>query len=105
MLDRLRSLWGILAKGSYRIAALFGVRSFRLTNLLVFQFVEYLLAQSEVVVEKVRDVFIRACNIHHPKKLNIHLKWSAFEETYGNAYLLGDAAEKNLRFLTCIVIF
>lgn len=47
------------------------------------KFIEYLLAQPEVPIEKVREVFQRACTIHHTKKINIHLKWSAFEETYG----------------------
>lgn len=48
-----------------------------------FQFVEYLLSQPEVPVDKVREVFVRACIIHHPKKLSIHLKWASFEESYG----------------------
>lgn len=50
-----------------------------------FQFVEYLLSLPEVPVDKVREVFVRACTIHHPKKLSIHLKWAAFEESYGES--------------------
>ena len=35
-------------------------------------------------VEKIRDVYERACTIHHMKKPNLHLKWSLFEECEGN---------------------
>lgn len=33
---------------------------------------------------KARDVYERACKIHHPDKPNLHLMWSAFEEGQGN---------------------
>jgi pre-mRNA-processing factor 39 len=33
---------------------------------------------------KTRDVFQRACLIHHTDKPSLHLMWSTFEETYGN---------------------
>lgn len=32
-------------------------------------------------VEKIRDVYTRACTVHHPKKPNLHLQWATFEET------------------------
>ncbi|XP_055605808.1 pre-mRNA-processing factor 39 [Uranotaenia lowii] len=37
------------------------------------------------VVPKIRDAYERACTIHHPDKPSLHLMWSAFEETQGNA--------------------
>ena len=33
---------------------------------------------------RTRDVFERACKIHHPDKPNLHLMWSAFEEMHGD---------------------
>lgn len=33
---------------------------------------------------KVRDVYERACTIHHLKKPNLHLQWAMFEESVGN---------------------
>jgi pre-mRNA-processing factor 39 len=32
------------------------------------------------MVDKIRDVYERACTIHHAKKANLHLHWAAFEE-------------------------
>ncbi|XP_070503379.1 pre-mRNA-processing factor 39 isoform X2 [Chironomus tepperi] len=34
--------------------------------------------------ERIRDVFERACCIHHREKPSLHLMWSAFEESCGN---------------------
>lgn len=34
--------------------------------------------------EKIRDVYTRACTIHHPKTPNLHLQWATFEESQGN---------------------
>lgn len=34
--------------------------------------------------EKIRDVYTRACTVHHPKKPNLHLLWATFEESVGN---------------------
>lgn len=36
------------------------------------------------VIQKSREVYERACNIHHPDKPSLHLLWSAFEEQLGN---------------------
>jgi len=36
------------------------------------------------LVEKLRDVYTRACTHHLPDKVDIHLAWSAFEELGGN---------------------
>lgn len=33
---------------------------------------------------KVRDVYERACTIHHLKKPNLHLQWAIFEEACNN---------------------
>lgn len=33
---------------------------------------------------RTRDVYERACKIHHPDKPSLHLMWSAFEEIFGN---------------------
>lgn len=35
-------------------------------------------------MEKIRDVYSRACMVHHPKKPNLHLQWATFEEGQGN---------------------
>ncbi|XP_046402530.1 pre-mRNA-processing factor 39 [Ischnura elegans] len=48
------------------------------------RFVRYLEAMGEEMVEKVRDVYHRACTIHHTKKPTLHLYWAAFEESQGN---------------------
>lgn len=34
--------------------------------------------------KRTRDVYERACTIHHPDKPSLHLMWSAFEEISGN---------------------
>lgn len=34
--------------------------------------------------EKIRDVYTRACTVHHPKKPNLHLQWATFEESQGS---------------------
>lgn len=33
---------------------------------------------------RTRDVYERACKIHHPDKPSLHLMWSAFEEIFGD---------------------
>lgn len=35
--------------------------------------------------QKIRDVYERACTIHHLKKPNLHLQWAMFEENISNA--------------------
>lgn len=47
------------------------------------------------IVEKLRDVFERACVIHHTNKPTLHMLWSAFEEQHGN----GDKAAEILENL------
>lgn len=42
------------------------------------------------IIQKTREVYERACTIHHPEKPNLHLLWSAFEEQQSN---LNKAAE------------
>ncbi|XP_031640349.1 pre-mRNA-processing factor 39 isoform X2 [Contarinia nasturtii] len=42
------------------------------------------------IVQKTREVYERACTIHHPDKPSLHLLWSACEEQLGN---LNKAAE------------
>lgn len=49
-----------------------------------FQFVRYLESIKGENSEKIRDVYFRACTVHHPKKPNLHLQWAAFEESQGN---------------------
>lgn len=34
--------------------------------------------------QKIKDVYERACTIHHLKKPNLHLQWATFEETIKN---------------------
>lgn len=36
------------------------------------------------IIQKTREVYERACAIHHPDKPSLHLLWSAFEEQLGN---------------------
>ncbi|XP_076226200.1 pre-mRNA processing factor 39 [Nomia melanderi] len=47
-------------------------------------FVRYLESLKGDNVEKIRDVYSRACMVHHPKKPNLHLQWATFEEGQGN---------------------
>ena len=35
-------------------------------------------------IDKIRDVYTRACTVHHPKKPNLHLQWATFEESQKN---------------------
>jgi hypothetical protein len=34
-------------------------------------------------MDKIRNVYERACTIHHTKKPNLHLHWAVFEESHG----------------------
>lgn len=48
--------------------------------------IRYLETQEDVaLVEKTRDVYERACTVHHPDKPSLHLMWSSFEETNENS--------------------
>ncbi|KAH8385606.1 hypothetical protein KR200_003127, partial [Drosophila serrata] len=47
--------------------------------LKMLRYLESLENQTEVI-DLIRDVYSRACRIHHPDKPSLHLKWSAFEE-------------------------
>ncbi|KAI4484640.1 hypothetical protein M0804_007206 [Polistes exclamans] len=47
-------------------------------------FVRYLESLKGDNVDKIRDVYSRACMVHHPKKPNLHLQWATFEEGQGN---------------------
>lgn len=53
--------------------------------------------------ERMRDVFERACCIHHREKPSLHLMWSAFEESCGNvdksATILENLDKKNPNML------
>lgn len=44
----------------------------------------YLESQKGDNADKIRDVYRRACTVHHPKKPNLHLLWASFEEGMGN---------------------
>lgn len=49
------------------------------------QFVHYLEGLKDPAQEtKIKDVYERACTIHHLKKPNIHLQWATFEESISN---------------------
>ncbi|XP_015584819.1 pre-mRNA-processing factor 39 isoform X2 [Cephus cinctus] len=48
------------------------------------RFVRYLESQKGDNVDKIRDVYSRACTVHHLKKPNLHLQWATFEEGQGN---------------------
>ncbi|XP_044744109.1 pre-mRNA-processing factor 39 isoform X2 [Coccinella septempunctata] len=50
------------------------------------KFIHYLnTLKDEDIVPKIRDVYERACTIHHLKKPNLHLQWAIFEESNQNA--------------------
>ncbi|XP_044011672.1 pre-mRNA-processing factor 39 isoform X2 [Aphidius gifuensis] len=44
------------------------------------RFVRYLETLDNDNIDKIRDVYTRACKVHHPKKPNLHLQWATFEE-------------------------
>nr|CAD7456511.1 unnamed protein product [Timema tahoe] len=46
-------------------------------------FVHYLESKTEMD-DKIRDVYERACTIHHPKKPSLHLHWAVYEESHKN---------------------
>ncbi|KAI5746749.1 hypothetical protein M8J77_007110 [Diaphorina citri] len=48
-----------------------------------YKYICYLVDKPTPDVEKIREIYIRACTIHHPKKVNLHFEWAAFEEKYG----------------------
>ncbi|KAL1116013.1 hypothetical protein AAG570_005508 [Ranatra chinensis] len=48
------------------------------------KFVRYLESLPGDNTEKIRDVYQRACTIHHPKKPVLSLNWAIFEEGLGN---------------------
>ncbi|KAL0269665.1 UNVERIFIED_CONTAM: hypothetical protein PYX00_007316 [Menopon gallinae] len=47
------------------------------------RFIRYLESIPEDMTDKIRDVYERACLIHHKKKPNLHLQWAVFEESKG----------------------
>lgn len=57
--------------------------------LKLIHFLETQPNESEII-KKTREVYERACTIHHLDKPNLHLLWSAFEEQHDN---LNKAAE------------
>lgn len=44
--------------------------------------------------ERSRDVFERACNIHHPDKPSLLVMWAAFEEAHGNVERAAEILQK-----------
>ncbi|XP_011496221.1 PREDICTED: pre-mRNA-processing factor 39 [Ceratosolen solmsi marchali] len=48
------------------------------------RFVRYLESLKGDNIDKIRDVYTRACTVHHPKKPNLHLQWATFEESMSN---------------------
>lgn len=49
--------------------------------ILLLQFVHYLESLKDPELQtKIRDVYERACTIHHLKKPSLHLQWAMFEE-------------------------
>ncbi|CAG2066222.1 unnamed protein product [Timema podura] len=52
-------------------------------SLSFVQFVHYLESKTEMD-DKIRDVYERACTIHHPKKPSLHLHWAVYEESHKN---------------------
>ncbi|KAK7789474.1 hypothetical protein R5R35_012343 [Gryllus longicercus] len=48
------------------------------------KFICYLESLNEDMTDKIRNVYERACTIHHTKKPNLHLHWAVFEESHQN---------------------
>lgn len=48
------------------------------------KFIRYLESLKEDMTDKIRNVYERACTIHHTKKPNLHLHWAVFEESQKN---------------------
>ncbi|XP_012538436.1 pre-mRNA-processing factor 39 isoform X3 [Monomorium pharaonis] len=57
------------------------------------RFVRYLESLKGDNTEKIRDVYSRACMVHHPKKPNLHLQWAIFEEGQDNFEKAADILE------------
>ncbi|XP_058808980.1 pre-mRNA-processing factor 39 isoform X2 [Phymastichus coffea] len=45
------------------------------------RYIRYLESLKGDNIERIRDVYTRACKVHHPKKPNLHLQWATFEES------------------------
>lgn len=45
------------------------------------QYIRYLESLKAENIDKIRDVYARACKVHHPKKPNLHMQWATFEES------------------------
>lgn len=58
-------------------------------------YLDYLESLAFDVSDLINDLFIRACLVHHRKSPELHLKWSAFEESKGNVDKAADIL-KNL---------
>lgn len=52
------------------------------------RYILYLEDKANENEDKIRDVFERACTIHHKKKPNLHLHWAMFEEMQGKKVYL-----------------
>jgi len=48
------------------------------------RYIRYLEDKANENQDTIRDVFQRACTIHHKKKPNLHLHWAVYEEVQGN---------------------
>lgn len=48
------------------------------------KYIRYLEECASDMTDKIRDVYERACTIHHTKKPNLHLHWAVYEEKQGN---------------------
>jgi len=52
-------------------------------NRLILQYTKYLQSQPQKDLVKIREIYRRACVVHHPSKPWINLHWAAFEESQG----------------------
>ena len=52
-----------------------------------FQFIRYLESLKGDTTDKIRNVYERACTIHHTKKPNLHLHWAVFEESHRKLFI------------------
>ncbi|KAH8420741.1 hypothetical protein KR222_003651, partial [Zaprionus bogoriensis] len=62
--------------------------------LKMLRYLESLADQSAEVLDITREVYRRACRIHHPDKPSLHLMWAAFEECQLNFDAAAEVLER-----------
>lgn len=78
-----RSIIWTLEKHKKKIEQYVGQTNYYFPLFSIPQYITYLQGRPNPNLDKIRDVFTRSCTVHHPKKINMHIEWAAFEETQG----------------------